>query len=131
MHKANYEMTVAQWLEKNNLPNVPGTERFFLGQAITPEDAASLRRMLVRAYLDAAGMEIFAETVEFQYPHNVTFLGLFLKLVTDGVADYRGDQWRAQLCNTLTPDDRHAMLIMLGENCGQTQSKKRNRREHK
>ena len=118
MHRKNIGVSFAQWMKKNNLPNVPGAEQILLGQELTPEEALRVRRMLMRAYLDAEGMEVFAETAEFKYPSNVFFLGLFLKLVVDGAVDYRGNPWREQLCDTLTSDDRYAMQIMLDKNYG-------------
>ena len=116
MYRDNYRMSLAQWMKQNNLPHVSDADQIFLGQAITSEEAVRVRRMLMRAYLTAEGMEVLSETTEFKYPCNMAFLGWFLKLFADGSTVYCDPQWQEHLCYTLTSDDRHAMQTMLEKN---------------
>ena len=99
------KMALEQWLEKNNLPKVVGAERFVLGQALTDEEASCVRRLLNRAYLDSEGLSVLADFVEFEFPFNLPFVGLFLNLIKDGCVDQCADPWKDPLCYTLTSDD--------------------------
>ena len=122
------KINLAQWLEKHNLPIVPGAEQFVIGQTLTLEEAECIRRMLKRAFCDSEDMSVFADHVELAFPSNVRFWGLFMKLVTDGFKDYSGIPWKEQLCETLTDEDRYAVQYMLVKHEDSPRRKKRTKK---
>lgn len=104
-------MNLGQWMEKHDLPNVPGAERFILGQALTAEEAECIRRMLKRAYLDSEGLNGLPDLTDFCFPYNLPFLSLLLNLIRDGCLVACADPWKDPLCYTMTSDD---LLVVKG-----------------
>ena len=113
MEPLNNNMNLAQWMEKNNLPTVVGAEKYRIGQAVIPTEAAEIRRILKRAYLDSEGVGILDDSVEFAYPSNLPFLSLFLKMIAEGRTTTDRDPWADPLNDMLTSDDHYAMKHML------------------
>ena len=111
-------MNLGQWLKMNNLPNVPGSEQFIVGQVLTIEEAYRVRRLVKRAFLDSEGLEILSEQVEFEVPLNMLFLSVLMNLIKDGYLWLNEDKWKDTLCDTMTSDD---MLVI---NSALAQSKK-------
>ena len=97
----NNTQSLANWIEVNTHQIVPGAEQFYIGQALTSDEAGCVRRMLNRAFLDSVGLNIISEHFTMGFPTHVPFLQLFLRLVDAGHEEH----WKSSLYNVLTPDE--------------------------
>lgn len=101
---------LAQWLHDKGYAAGPDAEGIWIGQILTKETAAQIRRMVNRAYLDSQNLSILGDWVEFKYPSCIPFLTLMIKLIDAGMDC--DSNWQEALYNTMDTEDLKSIQKM-------------------